>query len=264
MNSRLRTLTSFLIVIGAIILFHYFGWLRPIERLIGSVVNPLSFTVYEWSIVDADGNVQLRDANQLYESYQQLQIRYQEAIVDKANLLRAEEENAILREQLNFSERTDFVLVGSRVIGKNTDPLGSTLLINKGRNDGVEVGQPVIVGDGILVGLIHAVDDTGATVLLIDDSQSKIAATILGETRSIGLLEGGFGLSIRMSFIPQNEEIAVGDLIVTSGLTDGIPDGLVIGTVEAVEREAYQPFQTAVVAPAVDLNRIVLTSVILE
>lgn len=249
-------------MLGVIIGLHYIGWLGPIERLIGKVVNPLSAQVYEWSITNTDGSVSTKNPEQLYQAYQELFTKYQEHIVDKATLLAAQQENAELRSLLNFEQRTEYILVGAQVIGKDTDPLGSTILINRGENDGISIGDPVIVGDGILVGLIHSLDEDSATVLLIDDSQSKIAATILGETRSIGLVEGGFGLSVRMGFIPQNEEISVGDIITTSGLTQGIADGLVIGTVEAVEREAYQPFQSAIVDPAADLNALILVSVI--
>jgi rod shape-determining protein MreC len=66
-----------------------------------------------------------------------------------------------------------------------------------------------------------------------------------------------------MTFIPQNETITPGDVIVTSGLEPLIPRGLTIGTIEAVEKEAYQPFQKAVLTPLASLNKLRVVSVLL-
>lgn len=262
MSPRTRTLTSFTIVIGVLIVLHYLGWLAPVERLIRSFVNPLSSQVYQWSVTDVDGNTSTKNTEELYASYFELLALYQDSVVDAARLRQLEEENMLLREQASFVQEQSYSSVGARVIGKDIDPIGSTILVDKGAEDGIATGMPVIVGKGILVGLIHEVENNTATVLLLDDSQSKVGATVLGETRSIGLIEGGFGLSVQMNFIPQNEEINPGEIVVTSGLTTGIPQGLVIGTVEAVEQEAYQPFQRAIVDPSTNLDGLLLVSIL--
>jgi rod shape-determining protein MreC len=67
-----------------------------------------------------------------------------------------------------------------------------------------------------------------------------------------------------MNYIPQNEIIKVGDMVITSGLEENVPSGLLIGVIEAVEKEAYQPFQKAVITPSVDLTKIKQVLVITE
>ena len=65
---------------------------------------------------------------------------------------------------------------------------------------------------------------------------------LLNQDRSIGIIEGGFGLTIRMTFIPQQEIVEIGNIIVTSGLEKNVPRGLVIGEVASVEKEPFEPF----------------------
>lgn len=124
------------------------------------------------------------------------------------------------------------------------------------------VGNPVVVGIGVLIGRISRATPETSIVRLLDDNQSKVAATLLNEEKSIGVVEGGYGISIRMNFIPQNEAITIGDTIITSGLEDGVPRGLTIGTVETFEKEPYQPFQSAVVVPPKNFNWITSVSII--
>ena len=67
-----------------------------------------------------------------------------------------------------------------------------------------------------------------------------------------------------MNFIPRNETVNIGDLITTSGLEDGVPRGLVIGKIAALENEAYKPFQQAIITPTANLDKIFLINVIIN
>ena len=264
MQGRLKKLLSISFVLGLIIALHYLGVLAPVERAVRSVINPLSSSVYSWNISTKTGIETFDSPEELAAAYEQLLLQYQDQQVDHAALERLQRDNAELLSQLEFFSSTTYQHVGARVIGQNIDPLGRSIMIDRGGLDGVKVDSPVVVGKGILVGLVSEVFDSTASVRLVDDNQSRIAATILNDDRSIGLVEGGFGISVQMNFIPQNEEISVGDTIITSGLTRNIPRGLVIGEVEAVEREAYQPFQRSLIAPSADLDKLYTVSVIIE
>ena len=150
------------------------------------------------------------------------------------------------------------------MIGKSIDPLRNSIVIDRGGKAGVKLGQPVIVDNGILAGKIIKVENNTSIAQLVNDQQSKVAVTIMNVDTSIGLVEGGYGLSIQMDFIPQNESVLVGDTVITSGLEEGIPHGLIIGTVDSVEKEAYQPFQKATISPIINLEKIREVSVIID
>jgi rod shape-determining protein MreC len=263
MRSKKRT-TFFLItsVVCLTTLFHYLGWIQSIEIFLRGIISPVSREVYGWS-VDLGGKVhQFQSVGELEEAYEVLYEDALENTVDEVELRLLREENKTLRELLDFSEKTAYTMVGADVIGKNIDPVGSTLIIGIGTNDAIEVGSPVVVGGGILIGKISRVTPETSIVRLLDDNQSKVAATILNQEKSIGVIEGGYGLSIRMNIIPQNEIITIGDTVITSGLEEGVPRGLVIGVVETFEKEPYQPFQSAVVAPPKDFGRVRHVSII--
>lgn len=183
--------------------------------------------------------------------------------IDTAELVQLKEENEELRKQLSFFSKNSFEHVGAEVIGRTVDPLSTVVTINRGLTDGVVATNPVIVGDGVLVGTVIQAFDTISHVRLINDNQSKIGATLLNGERTIGLVEGGYDIGVQMNFIPQNEIVNPGDIVVTSGLTENMPRGLMIGKVEFIEKQPLQPFQQAILNPIADLSYVNTVSIII-
>jgi rod shape-determining protein MreC len=237
------------------------GAFRPLELFFARTVTPISQILYGASIYVSPG-YQANTVNELIIAYNELEKELADNRVDAALLTDALYENERLREQLKFVRDRSFDRVGADVIGRQVDPSESTLIINVGTDNGVAMHMPVITGNGILIGTIAKVSETYALVRLLTDSQSSVAATINSDDRSIGVVQGGFGISVQMNLIPQNERIVPRDVVITSGLTEGIPRGLLIGMVESVQREAYQPFQRAVITTPVRLDKVTVVSVI--
>lgn len=160
-----------------------------------------------------------------------------------------ERENAELRKTLAFKERTQHSTIGADVIGYSTDSPRSELLINRGSRDGVRPGAPAIAGDGVLVGRVHTVDAQKSTILLLRDTRSKILALITRDDAAIhGIAEGRFNVGVDLTFIPVTEVLKQGDVVITSGLQEGIAAGFIIGTVQEVRKKPEDLFQTAVLA----------------
>ena len=260
--SRTKKVLGISTVIFVVIGLHIWGILTPIEEFLRRLLRPGSQVLYQWSTTIGETQYRFDSVEALENAYRETQDKLIDMQLQKAELFTLREENTQLREQLAFFTSSTLSHVGATVIGKNIEPLGSTLVIDRGSTDRINPGDPVIVRGGILVGTIVQTHEKTAIVKLLNDNQSKIASTITNRDKSLGLVEGGYGISIRMNFIPQNEQIFVGDLVITSGLTERIPKGLLIGTIETVEKEAYQPFQEAIVTPAVNLDKIDIVSVI--
>ncbi|HTX86704.1 MAG TPA: rod shape-determining protein MreC, partial [Candidatus Nanoarchaeia archaeon] len=81
--------------------------------------------------------------------------------------------------------------------------------------------------------------------------------------RTIGVTDGNLGLTINMDYIPQMEQINLGDLAVTSGLEPNIPRGLLIGQVAKVDKGSNDIWQSANIQPAADLNNLTIVSVLI-
>ncbi len=259
-RSRLVTFVSIFFLILVFIILHFFGILKKPEYFLRRILSPLSQMIYSssLSIKDAENSIG-EDPKVILASTTESLL---ECKMHTANLKLLQDENTELREQLSFFQSNNFSHIGADVIGKNIEPLGNTLIVNRGSRDGVKEGNAVIVSNGVLIGKIAKVEEESSLVRLLNDNQSKIAATVLNHDKSLGVIEGGYGISVRMNFIPQQEDVRVGDLIVTSGLESGMPRGLFIGNIAAIEKEAYEPFQRATLSPAAPLSSLSVVSVI--
>lgn len=171
---------------------------------------------------------------------------------DRVELETLRQENVDIRAQLGFIERQSFSHVTAQVILRSAHPTHVTFVIDRGREDGIVVGAPVIVQDGVLIGKIIDVGRVTSTALALTDPRSKIASSVLTSSRTLGIAEGGAGSLLSLRFIPQDEAVYVNDLVVTSGLEENIPPGLVIGVVNRVTDDRSAPFQEASVEPIVD------------
>lgn len=257
-----RTFFSITGIICFVIFAHYLNWLKPVENFFRSFINPLSAKLYDISNIKDQKLAQFKTIDELQSAYLKLDEEYLKTKIDVVNLQLLTQENIELKKQLNFLDEKKVSVLGARVIGKNIDPLGNTIIIDRGRLDGVDLQYAVSAGTGVLVGKIVRVENHSAVVQLINDNHSKIAGMLANGNASIGLVEGGYGISIRMNYVPQNENINIGDSVISSGLEQNIPRGLLIGSVEAIEKEAYQPFQSAILKPTVNLEKISLVSVL--
>jgi len=264
---RKSNLQKTTIAVGGIILFlvffNYFGWLDTVKKLLRQIFVPFIEQSGEFSVQIKDDYEFFKNKEQFFNSYRVAQLTLQKKDENEAKLKLLEEENAELKKQLRFVEKTRYDAVLTKVIGNNLEGTEKTVIIDRGESDGIKSGDPVIVDEGILIGKVVKTEKDISIVRLLSDNQSKVAATIINREKSLGVVEGGYGLSVKMNFIPRNEVVQIGDLVVTSGLENDVPRGLLIGKIIAVENEAYQPFQQAILTPSVDYGRFIYVSVIL-
>ena len=156
------------------------------------------------------------------------------------------DENRELKQQLQFKQRSDIKMIGASLDGYTTDPARSAFVISRGTDDGVISGTPVTAGDGIFIGSIQSATKTRSTVLSLHDPRSKILIMIPREQKGVhGIAEGRFNVGVELTTIPITEELRVGDIVMTSGLQEGIPAGLVIGTISDIKKRPEELFQTA-------------------
>lgn len=149
------------------------------------------------------------------------------------------------------------------VIAREPNALRQSFAINRGSNDGVREGMPVLGRGGALVGTIDEVQATTAWVRLLTDADSRVNA-VIQESRAMALVMGRPGGELTMEFVAQGLEVKPGDTVVTSGLGGLYPAGLLIGRVADVEGNALDLFKKVRIEPAVGLSALehvaVLTS----
>ncbi|WP_407644325.1 rod shape-determining protein MreC [Entomomonas moraniae] len=163
------------------------------------------------------------------------------------------QQNARLRELLNSASLVDEKAVVSELIGIDPNPTTFRYLIDKGSNDGVFVGQSVLDATGVM-GQVVDVTSYSAWVILITDTTHSIPVMVnRNGLRAIASGTGEDLLEIR--YVPNNEDIKVNDLLVSSGLGGNFPSGYPVATVSDIKNDTGSPFATIYAKPTAALNR---------
>jgi len=165
-----------------------------------------------------------------------------------------EQENQRLRNLLGATQGRAYNFTFAEMIRVDLDPFSHKVWIDHGEAQGIVSGQAVIDGLGV-VGQVEEVFADSSTVRLISDPDHALPVQINRTgLRSVAFGTGETGHLI-MSTLPQQSDVSVGDIVVTSGLGDRFPPGFLIGEVEAVERDTGESFARAFVRPYAALDR---------
>ena len=159
-----------------------------------------------------------------------------------------------LTSLLQFKEQALPAMVAAQVIGRDSSNRYRSVILNKGESDGIQKDMGVITPAGV-VGRVVKTTGATAVVLLLTDPNNAIAG-LIQRTRDEGIVEGVPQGRAKLKYIPMLSAVKEGDRVVSSGLVGGFPRGLAIGTITAIDREEAALFQTAELAPEVDLNRV--------
>jgi rod shape-determining protein MreC len=162
--------------------------------------------------------------------------------------------NKRLLELLSLKGQLQQPSIAAQVIGKDPSPWFQTMIIDKGTDDGVKKGLPVVDPDGI-VGLVIEATGHYAKVRLITDPNSAVDA-LVQKSRARGVIKGGTSGYCVLSYVLRKHDIQVGDTVVSSGMDGVFPKGLPIGKVEEIIKYDAGIFQDVTVTPFVDFERL--------
>lgn len=145
--------------------------------------------------------------------------------------------------------------VVTEVMAVDTSPYRHQVVIDKGRTDGVYVGQPVANEKGI-VGQVTFVSAHNSRVLLLTDANSAIPVQLL--RNDIRVIASGNGQidRIQLEHIPISTDVQEGDMLVTSGLGGVYPEGYPVAKISLVERDSRREFALIEADPVVDFERL--------
>ncbi len=189
------------------------------------------------------------------EEYQKLIAERSQFALERAELESVRTQNEILSKELGFLKQRQLNAVPAAIVSRSVSAQTSTFAVNVGSDDHIVLGAAVVVEDGMFVGKITRVDQTQSIVTASTDAELATGVSLLNKTRTIGIAQGAAGNLIELKFIPADEVIKQNDLVVTSGLENTVPSGLIVGVVNTVRPESETPFQHAIVEPLVDIRR---------
>lgn len=252
-NTNIYIFIASIVIISILVVFHIFGFLNTVEGYLKAALSPMQSYFYDKTRSVSNFFSLVVSIKDLEDENIKLENKVQKLYVERARMKELESENKILRDQLGFVKKNKDNLIASYIVDKDPSNLYASFGIDKGKNDGVDKGMPIVVADGILVGQVYEATDYNATVILTIDSRSKINGKII-DSGATGIVSGEHNLAIVMDLIPQNKVIKNGDLVTTSGLGEQFPKDLLIGEVEDVSNADNELFQKARIKPLINFQ----------
>lgn len=265
LNKKFRNIVVFIVIIVLCIIvitvsFRNLDFVNNIKSNILDFFKPVQEKVFSaFSPIVGFFNG-IRDYINLRGKYLQLQKEnavLRQKYVENINL---RIENNSLRELLNLEQKNDYQSITGKVIGYNQSNWQSEIILNIGKNEGVEEGMAVINEYGLL-GVVRISGDKTCTARLLNDPQSSIGCRIL-TSRVLGILEGDPEGNIFLRYVPKNMNIFLGDIIMTSEYSEHIPEGLLAGRVKYIEENMGEAYKEIEVEPFADFKNLEYVMVI--
>ena len=227
----------------------------PLVDITGTITSPMKSAYTAVAMWFNDLQRYYKDTAAIEEENAALRQRIaeMEETIRQAEADRAE--NVLLRELLNLTDLSD--LEAATVTEHSVTNWTSSLTLNKGTSLGIETGDCVIDETGALVGVISEVGLNWSTVLTLVDTDTSLGAQIF-RTKDLGIAQGDFSLMeqkrLRLDYLTTDSQLLSGDLVVTSGLGEYYPSGLVIGSIEEIQVDDSGAASYAILAPAADFD----------
>lgn len=228
---------------------------QPYKSVLNTSIYPLKILAELPSSAGKNIKVWLSDKEELIDTINKLQDRQYilEFEVQKNASLLAE--NRRLRLLLRSSNNLQYPSIIAEIIATNTNPYRHIVELNRGVNDAVKINQPIIDTSGI-VGQIIDVHPLSSQAILISDPQ-HIFSIQVNRNGIRGLAQGtGNPQVLNILNIPIEEDIKVGDLLISSGLDQRFPQGYPVAIVSNIEHDPANHFAKITAKPTAELNKI--------
>ncbi|MGE6479969.1 rod shape-determining protein MreC [Psychrobacter namhaensis] len=242
-----------IVLIAALILMWFDSknsdWFKPLRNSSHAAMQP----IYELSLLPsyakhwASGSLQSKEAIRRENIQLKSQLIHAQAKLQQQDYILAQ--NARLQGILSTTKPEQFDLNLAQVIGTDTNLLRQIVVLNKGMQDGVQVGQTVIDEDGILGQIINVYPNT-SRLLLITDEQQSVAVTVKRTGQRAIVTGQGIPTALSLDYVFKTSDVRVGDELVSSGLGGRIPAGYRVGRIAHIKDAQAANFRSIEVTPA--------------
>jgi rod shape-determining protein MreC len=251
----LRLFIALLCSVGLITLDHYTDSSVQLRSYLTATVSPLFYLANMPQDVVFGASEQFMSQQKLIEENSRLKdtLLLQNGQLQRLQFL--QQENDKLRALLGASPVTEGQRLIAEVLAVYSHPFSHQIVLNKGSNDGVTNGQPIIDDLGVL-GQVVSVGPSSSRALLIADNTHAMSVRV--ERTGLSAVAEGIGQSdaLRLIHLPHSTDVEVGDRLLTSGLDGVFPEGYPVARISKVQRDARQPFLQVVAEPYAKLDRI--------
>lgn len=258
--------SKWLLLTAAVVLLILLQWMNALP-FVGSaftaIFKPVQSTFVSTAHSIKGGLLHFGDVDELRDEISNLSENNTRLSAKNLRLQKLIDDTKILSQELSFITEQNYNSTTAKVIGKSSEQYFQMIILNRGKSDGIQPGYPVFVNDGILIGKVWQASGSISKVLLLSNNHSEISATVQNDERSQGIIVGQYGITLKMELIQHDHSIAKDQLVVTSGIEEDVPEGLIIGRISEISKRAGELFQEATIDPLVDFNKLRVVTVIL-
>jgi rod shape-determining protein MreC len=265
LNSRSvrRQIVVYVLLLAVSMLMLAFSHSAPVTELrrgVGFAMAPIQETLRSSARTLGSVFSTIGEIERLRQQNEELARRLNEVEAENQGLESLRAQNELLTALLNVRSSFDYETVAAEVISKSITDQERGISLDRGTDVGIEIGDPVIGPGGSLVGQVVDAGNGFSRVLLISDARVNVAG-LIESSRAVGLISGKLSQPLEMVDIPADLTVNINESVVTAGIELGgirsaYPKGLLIGTIAFISRSPNERFQTALVTPAADLDRL--------
>lgn len=234
---------------------HKMSSFETVRGYLQTMVSPLQYManapkqIMNWASTNIVTRRQLMQENQ---DFREKELFFHEQVM-QLNIVR--QENVRLRSLLSSPVSNEIKKMFAEILSVDGDPYSHQVVINRGTNEGVYEGQPVLDEKGIVGQILHVGAST-SRVILISDISHAIPVRI--QRNGLRLVASGSGQIDRLvhNFVPHSADIKKGDLLVTSGLGGKYPEGYPVSRVILVRSDESREFSTVYSEPVAQIDRL--------
>jgi len=252
---RLGLATVLIVISIVLISLGQQGWLEPLEGPITVILTPIQRVITGVVIAVNNAFNAPSDLEALRAENAELEKQIADLTAENVRLTEAEAQLKVVSALLDYARSNpEWNYIAADVVGRDESLFLRFVLLNKGRQDGVDRDM-IVVADQGLVGAITEVTATASKVLLITDATAAVNVR-LQQARAEGVVTGQESGELRLNFISVDVDLKTGDRVITSGLGGQFPPGIVVGTVASIRKRTFDVFQEADVQATVDFDRL--------
>ncbi len=230
------------------------NYLQYLRSALATVVTPLHLVATLPNEIAERVNIWFVSSEKLRGDHETLKSEYVQLEAKLQKMQALERENENLRFLLDAAERIPDRVLMAELIKVSLDPYTQKILVDRGLKDGAHVGQPVFDNTGVMGQITQVMPFSSAVTLITDPSHAVPVQVQRNGLRTIAFGTGNAD-RLRISYLSNNADIRVGDMLLSSGLGGRFPAGYPVAKVTSVKNDPGEAFLKIDAVPAAAIDR---------
>ncbi len=231
-----------------------FKALDPIRNNVNWLLRPLEYVMMLPRNAYESTSEYFTTRGTLDKENQEMKVRQAELslLANQSEFLLVENQN--LRQLMDLQKHTPFKTLPVEILFNPPNPISQRIVINRGSNDGLKLGNP-IANDSRILGQVVRIYDRSAEVSLLEDRDFAVPVQVARNGLRAAVFGAGRGNPLELRYLPVASDLEVGDVLITSGIDGVYPPGFAVAVISRIERNADKNSSNVFCVPVAPVNR---------